>query len=159
MYRGGAEKKIRQYLIDNNYIDCIIQLPNNLFYGTGIATDIMVLKKSKVENSTLFIDASKEFVKLTNSNKLTKDNIDNILNAFKSRKDIEYFSKLVPNTNIKAENYNLSVSNYVAAEDKREVVDIAQLNAEIKTTVAKIDQLRSEIDAIVAEIEGKEEKA
>jgi type I restriction enzyme M protein len=159
MYRGGAEKKIRQYLIDNNYIDCIIQLPNNLFYGTGIATDIMVLKKSKVENSTLFIDASKEFVKLTNSNKLTKENIDNILNAFKSRKDIEYFSKLVPNTNIKAENYNLSVSNYVASEDTRDFVDIAQLNAEIKTTVAKIDQLRAEIDEIVAEIEGKEEKA
>jgi type I restriction enzyme M protein len=156
MYRGGAEKKIRQYLIDNNYIDCIIQLPNNLFYGTGIATDIMVLKKSKVENSTLFIDASKEFVKLTNSNKLTKENIDNILNAFKSRKDIEYFSKLVPNTNIKAENYNLSVSNYVASEDTRKPVDIAQLNAEIKTTVAKIDQLRAEIDEIVAEIEGKE---
>jgi len=109
MYRGGAEKKIRQYLIDNNYIDCIIQLPDNLFYGTSIATCIMVLKKSKSENNTLFIDASEEFVKVTNNNKLTQDNIEHILDAFKARKDIPYFSKLVPNSEIAKQDYNLSV--------------------------------------------------
>ena len=109
MYRGGAEKKIRQYLIDNNYIDCIIQLPDNLFYGTSIAPCIMVLKKSKSENNTLFIDASEEFVKVTNNNKLTQDNIEHILDAFKARKDIPYFSKLVPNSEIAKQDYNLSV--------------------------------------------------
>ena len=153
MYRGGAEKKIRQYLVDNNFIDCIIQLPDNLFYGTTIATCIMVLKKSKSENSTLFIDASKEFIKVTNNNKLTPENIDNILNAYIEKKDIKHFSRLVPNSEIAEQDYNLSVSTYVEQEDTREKIDIAALNAEIKKIVARQQVLREEIDKIIEEIE------
>lgn len=153
MYRGGAEKKIRQYLIDNNYIDCIIQLPDNLFYGTSIATCIMVLKKSKKDNSILFIDASKEFTKATNNNKLTQKNIETILNAFKGRKDIEYLAELVPNSKIAEQGYNLSVSTYVEKEDAKEEIDITALNAEIKRIVAREQALREEIDKIIAEIE------
>lgn len=154
MYRGGAEQKIRQYLIDNNYIDCVIQLPDNLFYGTSIATCIMALKKSKAENSTLFIDASKECVKVTNNNKLTQENIDAILAAFTSRKrNMPHFSKLVPNGDIAAQDYNLSVSTYVEQEDTREVIDIAALNAEIEGIVAREQVLRDEIAKIIAEIE------
>ena len=153
MYRGGAEKKIRQYLIDNNFIDCIIQLPSNLFYGTSIATCIMVLKKSKSDNSVIFIDASKEFVKVTNNNKLSEDNIDNIVNSFAGREDKEYFSRLVAYDEIKENDYNLSVSTYVEAEDTREKIDIVKLNAEIKEIVAREQILRDEIDKIIAEIE------
>jgi len=153
MYRGEAEKKIRQYLIDNNYVDCVIQLPSNLFYGTSIATCIMVLKKSKPENSTLFIDASNEFVKVTNNNKLTQDNIDRIIDAFRTREDIEHFSRLVPNSEIEEQDYNLSVSTYVEQKDTREVIDIARLNAEIEEIVAREQVLREEINKIVAEIE------
>lgn len=153
MYRGGAEKKIRQYLIDNNYIDCIIQLPNNLFFGTSIATCIMILKRSKPENSTLFIDASKEFVKVTNNNKLTEENIETILQAFKERNDIECFARLVPNSEIAEQDYNLSVSTYVEQEDTREKIDIAALNAEIEEIVAREQVLREEINKIIAEIE------
>ena len=154
MYRGGAEQKIRQYLIDNNYIDCIIQLPDNLFFGTSIATCIMVLKKSKADNSTLFIDASKEFVKVTNNNKLTQKNIETIVAAFAERKDIQHFCTLVPNSAIAAKEYNLSVSTYVEQKDTREVVDIAQLNAEIEQIVAREQVLREEIAKIIADIEG-----
>ncbi|NMD13793.1 MAG: type I restriction-modification system subunit M [Caldisericales bacterium] len=153
MYRGGAEQKIRQYLIDNNYIDCVIQLPDNLFYGTSIATCIMVLKKSKAENSTLFIDASKEFVKVTNNNKLKQENIDAILGAFTSRKSMAHFSRLVPNADIAAQDYNLSVSTYVEQEDTREKIDIVTLNAEIEKIVAREQVLRDEIAKIIAEIE------
>ena len=153
MYRGGAEKKIRQYLIDNNYIDCVIQLPDNLFYGTSIATCIMVLKKSKSDNSTLFIEASKQFVKVTNNNKLTQENTDTILNAFIDRKDKEYFARLVPNSEIAKQDYNLSVSTYVEQEDTREKIDIVTLNAEIEKIVAREQVLRDEIDKIIAEIE------
>jgi type I restriction enzyme M protein len=153
MYRGRAEKKIRKYLIDNNYIDCVIQLPDNLFFGASIATCIMVLKKSKAENSTLFIDASKEFVKVTNSNKLTQENIETILAAFTERSAREHFAKLVPNAEIAAQDYNLSVSTYVDQEDTREVVDIKALNAEIEAIVAREQTLRDEIAKIIAEIE------
>jgi type I restriction enzyme M protein len=153
MYRSGAEQKIRQYLIDNNYIDCIIQLPDNLFYGTSIATCIMVLKRSKQDNSTLFIDASKEFVKVTNNNKLSQANIDKILNAYIERKDILYFTKLTPNEEIKENDYTLSVSTYVEQEDTREKIDIVALNAEIKKIVKKEQKLREEIDKIISEIE------
>ncbi|MCL2020440.1 MAG: type I restriction-modification system subunit M [Oscillospiraceae bacterium] len=156
MYRGGAEQKIRKYLIDNNYIDCVIQLPDNLFFGTSIATCIMVLKKSKSENSTLFIDASREFVKVTNSNKLTVHNIEKIVTAYANRNETQYFAKLVHNDNISAQDYNLSVSTYVEQEDTREVVDIAVLNAEIERIVARGDVLRREISEIIAEIEGSE---
>jgi len=153
LYRGGAEQKIRKYLIDNNFVDCVIQLPDNLFYGTSIATCIMVLKKSKSENSTLFIDASREFVKITNSNKMTDENIAKILSAYEASKNEDYFSYLVENDKIAEQDYNLSVSAYVEQEDKREVVDIKKLNAEIKEIVARAQLLREEIDKIIAEIE------
>lgn len=154
MYRGGAEQKIRQYLIDNNYVDCVIQLPGNLFFGTSIATCIMVLKKSKADNSILFIDATNECVKVTNNNKLTEENIQAILTAFNERGDKEHFSRLVPYEEVANNSYNLSVSSYVEQEDTREVVDITKLNAEIKEIVAREAVLRDEIDKIVAEIEG-----
>ena len=154
MYRGGAEKKIRQYLVDNNFIDCIIQLPDNLFYGTSIATCIMVLKKNKQDNKTLFIDASKECVKVTNNNKLTEENISKIVTAFTERTDSEYFCRLVSNTEIAENDYNLSVSTYVEQENTREVVDIVVLNAEIAEIVKHEEALRAEIDRIIAEIEG-----
>jgi type I restriction enzyme M protein len=157
MYRGGAERKIRKYLIDNNFIDCVIQLPDNLFFGTTIATCIMVLSKSKSENATLFIDASGECVKVTNSNKLTAANIDKILTAYSARTNSDYFAKLVPNGDIAARDYNLSVSTYVEHEDKREAVNITALNAEIEQIVAREDILRREITAIIAEIEGASE--
>ena len=153
MYRGGAEKKIRQYLIDNNFIDCIIQLPSNLFYGTSIATCIMVLKKNKTNNKTLFIDASAEFVKVTNNNKLTEENIHKIVDAFVSRADIEHFARCVPYEEIAENDYNLSVSTYVEQKDTREVIDIVKLNAEIEQIVAREQVLRDEIAKIIAEIE------
>jgi len=153
LYRGGAEQKIRKYLIDNNVVDCVIQLPGNLFYGTTIATCIMVLKKCKSKNSTLFIDASREFVKVTNNNKLTDANITTILNAYNARADVDYFARLVHNADIAGQDYNLSVSTYVAQEDKREVIDITALNAEIERIVAREDVLRREIANIIAEIE------
>ena len=155
MYRGGAEKKIRKYLIDNNYVESIIQLPGNLFFGTSIATCIMVLKKSKSENSTLFIDASKECVKVTNNNKLTSENIENILAAYEAREDKEYYVAVVVNDRIAENDYNLSVSSYVEQEDTREKIDIKVLNAEIEQIVAREQVLRDEIAKIIAEIEGK----
>ena len=159
MYRGGAEKKIRKYLIGNNYVDCVIQLPSNLFFGTSIATCIMVLKKGKGENKTLFIDASRECVKVTNSNKLTDENIAKIVAAFAARDNVDYFTRLVDKDDIEAQDYNLSVSTYVEQEDMREVVDIGKLNAEIETIVARENVLREEIAAIIAEIEGADEWA
>ena len=154
MYRGGAEKKIRQYMVEGNYIDTIIQLPENLFFGTPIATCIMVMKKGKVDNSVLFIDASKECVKVTNNNKLSPENIDHIVQLFTDRKDVDHVAKLVPFDDIKAEDFNLSVSTYVEPEDTRAKVDIVKLNAEIKEIVAREQVLRDEIDKIIAEIEG-----
>lgn len=154
MYRGGKEKKIRQYLIDNNFVDCVIQLPANLFFGTTIATCIMVLKKSKKENSTLFIDASAQCVKVTNANKLTNENIQNILDVYTARKDVDHVARLVPNAEIAAQDYNLSVSTYVEQEDTREVIDIRKLNEELAQIVAREQELRQQIDAIIAEIEG-----
>jgi len=153
LYRGGAEQKIRKYLIDNNFVDCIIQLPDNLFFGTSIATCIMVLKKSKKDNSTLFIDATKECVKVTNNNKLTDENIENIVKIFTDRKDVDYVSKLVSNKEIGENDYNLSVSTYVEKEDTREKIDIDVLNKEIDEIVARENVLREEIEKIIAEIE------
>ena len=153
LYRGRAEKKIRKYLVENNYIDCVIQLPDNLFFGTPIATSIMILKKSKSENATLFIDASQEFVKVTNNNKLTQENIEKILDAYTNRETAQYFARLVPNDEISAQDYEISVSTYVYQEDKREVVDIAELNAKIECIVARGDILRREIAQLIAEIE------
>lgn len=153
LYRSGAEQKIRKYLINNNYVDCIIQLPSNLFFGTSIATCIMVLKKSKNENKTLFIDASKEFLKITNNNKLTGLNIENILAFYAGRNDSDHSVRLVDNTEIVDQDYSLSVSNYVEQKDTREVIEIAKLNAEIEEIVAREQDLRDEITRIIAEIE------
>lgn len=152
-YRGGAEQKIRKYLIDNNFIDCIIQLPSNLFFGTSISTCIMVLKKSKTTNDVLFIDASAEYVKVTNNNKLTDKNIENILKIFTERKDVEYTAKVVANSIIGSENdYNLSVSTYVQKEDTREKINIDELNKQIDEIVAREEVLRAEIRKIIKEI-------
>lgn len=155
LYRGGAEQKIRKYLIDNNYIDAIIQLPADLFFGTSIATCIMVLKKSKKDNKILFIDASKEFVRGGNKNKLSESNSNKILETFKERTAEDHFSKLVDNQEIADNDYNISVSTYIEQKDTREVVDITKLNTKIEEIVAKQSQLRKEIDKIVADIEGK----
>lgn len=154
MYRGGAEQKIRKYLIDNNFIDCVIQLPANLFYGTSIATCIMVLKKSKTDNKTLFIDATKECIKVTKNNKLTPENIDRIVNIYANREETKHFSHLAAYDEITENDYNLSVSTYVEAEDTREKIDIVKLNAEIEEIVKREDELRAEIRKIIAEIEG-----
>ena len=154
LYRGGAEKKIRQYLVDNNFIDCIIQLPSNLFFGTSIATCIMVLKKNKTDSKTLFVDATKECIKVTNNNKLTPDNIARIVDTFAARREEAHFSNLASLEEIAGQEYNLSVSTYVEAEDTREKIDITALNAEIAQIVAREQVLRQEIDKIIGEIEG-----
>ncbi len=153
-YRGGAEAKIRKYLVDNNYVETVISLAPNLFFGTTIAVTILVLSKHKTDTATQFIDASSLFKKETNTNILTDDHIAEIMRVFDSKENVDYFARSVPFEEIAAKDYNLSVSSYVEAKDTREVVDITELNAELKTTVAKIDRLRAEIDAIVAEIEG-----
>lgn len=155
-YRGGAEQKIRQYLVDNNYVETVISLAPNLFYGTTISVTILVLSKHKLDTNTQFIDASALFKKETNTNTLNDEHIEQIMKVFESKANIDYFARSVPLDQVAGNDYNLSVSSYVEAQDKREVVDINQLNAELKTTVAKINQLRSSIDAIVAEIEGVE---
>ncbi len=155
-YRGGAEQKIRQYLVDNNYVESVIALAPNLFFGTTIAVTILVLSKHKTDTTTQFIDASVLFKKETNNNVLLDDHIKEIMAVFDSKANVDHFAQSVPFEEVAANDYNLSVSSYVEAKDNREVVDIAQLNAELKTTVAKINQLRKDIDAIVAEIESGE---
>ncbi len=153
LYRGGVEAKIRKYLVDNNYIDAVIQLPPDLFFGTTIATCIVVLKKSKKDNSILFIDGSAEFTRSGNKNKLTADHQQRILDAFTNREDIEYFAHVVPNGDIAANGYNISVSSYLQAEDTREATDITALNTEIARIVARQADLRTAIDTIVADLE------
>ena len=152
MYRTGAEQTIRKYLIDNNRIDAIIHLPENLFYGTSISTCIMVMKKNKTDNKVLFIDASKEFMKETNQNRLSDTNISNIMKLYIDKKDVEYQAKLVAYEAIVKAKYNLSVSTYVEKQDKREVVAIDELNKKLDEVVAKENQLRADIDAIIKEI-------
>lgn len=154
LYRGGAEQKIRKYLVDNNYIDAVIQLPPDLFFGTTIATCIIVLKKSKRDNKTFFIDASAEFVRGGNKNKLSDENRSRILKAYIARADIAHFARLVDNKEIGENDYNIAVSSYVAQEDTREVIDITKLNAEIAGIVARQNELRAAIDEIVADLEG-----
>ncbi len=152
-YRGGAEAKIRQYLVDNNYVETVISLASNLFFGTTIAVTILVLSKHKPDTTTQFIDASGLFKKETNNNTLADEHIDAIMAVFDSKANSDHFARSVPLDEIAANDYNLSVSSYVEAKDTREITDITALNADLKTTVAKIDRLRVEIDAIVAEIE------
>jgi type I restriction enzyme M protein len=155
MYRSGAEKKIRQYLVDNNFVDCIIQLPPDLFFGTGIQTCILVLKKSKKDNKVLFVNAERQFARFGNKNKLRTEDIQKILATYTDRTDEDYFSRFVTHEEIKKNEYSLSVTNYVKAEDTREIVDIKVLNKSIKEIVARQSELRSKIDAIVADLEGK----
>jgi type I restriction enzyme M protein len=157
-YRGGAEQKIRKYLIDNNFVETVISLAPNLFFGTSIAVNIMVLSRNKSETKTQFIDASGEefYKKETNNNILTDEHIEKIIEMFDSKKDIDHIAKTVDNDKIAKNDYNLSVSSYVEAKDTREIIDIKELNVEIKTTVKKIDKLRIEIDEIILEIESAE---
>ena len=154
-YRGGAEQKIRKYLIDNNYVETIISVAPNLFYGTSIAVTLLVLSKHKTENTTQFIDASGEgfFKKVTNNNMITDVHIEKIMKLFDSKIDVEHVAVSVENTKIAENDYNLSVSSYVVPKDNREKVNIAELNKEVAKTVEKIDQLRADIDAIINEIE------
>ncbi len=155
LYRSGAEQKIRKYLIDNNYVDTVIQLPPDLFFGTGIATCVLVLKKSKGDNAVLFIDASEEFVRGGNKNKLTDENRKKILNAYAGRKDIDYFARLVPNSKIAEKEYNISVSSFVERKDTTEEINIKNLNAEIREIVKRQNLLRKAIDEIVDDLEGE----
>jgi len=154
LYRGGAEQKIRKYLIDNNYVDAVIQLPSNLFFGTTIATCIIVLKKSKTDNAVLFIDASAEFVHVGNKNKLSEANREKILDAYVARRDIDHFARLVPNKDIAENEYNIAVSSYVEQNNETEKVDIKKLNAHIAEIVIRQQKLREAIDEIVADLEG-----
>ena len=153
LYRGGSEAKIRRYLVDSNFIDAVIQLPDNLFFGTSIATCVIVIRKNKKEAKTLFIDASKEFVHEGNKNKLSEENIRTVLDEWVERKMVPHFSALVDNSDIAENDYNLSVSTYVEQEDTREKVDIVKLNKELEKIVEKENKLRTEIDRIIAELQ------
>ena len=155
-YRGGAEQKIRKYLVDNNFVESVISLPPNLFYGTSIAVNILVLSKHKTEPKTQFIDASGEdfFKKETNNNVLLPEHIDRILDIFGNKEEVQYVATSIDNAQIAENDYNLSVSSYVEAEDKREIIDINKLNTEVAETVKRIDTLRADIDEIIKELEG-----
>lgn len=155
MYRGGAEQKIRKYLVDNNYVDAVIQLPTDLFFGTTIATCILVIKRCKPDTNILFIDATDEFERGSAKNKINNDNMKRILDCYVNRQSEDYFSRLVEIEEIAEKEYNISVSTYVVGEDTREVVDITEINARIEKSVARQNDLRRQIDAIVADLEGK----
>lgn len=154
-YRGGAEQKIRKYLVDNNFVETIISLPPNLFYGTSIAVNILVLSKHKIDTETQFINANSEdfFKKETNNNVLLPEHIDRIVDIFGNKEEIQYVATSVDNSKIAENDYNLSVSSYVEVEDKREVIDIVKLNAEVAQTVKRIDMLRADIDNIIKELD------
>ena len=152
LYRGGAEQKIRQYLVDNDFIDAVIQLPSNLFFGVGIATCIIVIRKNKRDNNVLFIDASNEFIHEGNKNKLSEENIQRILDLYAKREEVAHLAALVPQRTIADNNYNLSVNGYVEQEDTREVIDIDKLNAELKEIVARENELRKQIDELIANL-------
>ncbi len=156
-YRGGAEQKIRKYLVDNNFVETVISLAPNLFFGTSIAVNILVLSKHKTDNKTQFIDVSGEdfYQKATNNNVLADKHIAKIMEMFDSKEDIEHTTKSIDNTKIAENDYNLSVSSYVEAKDNREIVDISALNEEISLTVEKINKLRTDIDSIIKDIDQK----
>jgi len=156
LYRGGAEGKIRKFLVDNNYVDTIIQLPSDLFFGSTISTAIMVLRKNKTENKIQFIDASKEFVRLDTKNKLTDDNIERVVEAVRYKNDEDYFSRYVDIDDVIEKDYNLSVNTYLETENNDEVIDINKLNNEIKEIVKRVDSLRKSIDEIILDLEGDE---
>ncbi len=154
LYRSGAEQKIRKYLVSNNFVDTIIQMPQNLFFGTTIATCLLILKKNKADNRVCFIDASNEFIHEGNKNKLSTDNISKIYNTYMEKAEIAHFSHVVTTADIAEEDYNLSVSTYVEQEGTREVIDIKELNARIAEIVTREEQLRKDIDEIVMQLEG-----
>lgn len=154
LYRGGAEQKIRKYMIDNNYVDAVIQLPSDLFFGTSIATCILVLKKNKTDNNILFVDATEECVRNTNKNKLSDENINNIIELITNRESVENKAIVVPYEEIKENDYNISVNSYLKVADEEVVIDIKELNANIKKIVSKQQQTRIELDKIIAELEG-----
>jgi type I restriction enzyme M protein len=153
LYRGGAEQKIRKYLVDNNFVDAVIQLPKDLFFGTSIQTCILVLKKSKNDNKVLFINAEREFGRSGNTNKLRPEDIEKVLAMYTDRKDKEFFSRCVDHYEIAEKDYLLSVTSYIDTEDTREKVDIKKLNESISTIVARQSILRDEIDKLVKELE------
>ncbi len=157
MYRGGAEQKIRKYLVDNNYVDTVIQLPPDLFFGTGIQTCILVLKKSKKDNKVLFVNAEREFARFGNKNKLRAEDIEKVLTKYTDRKDEEFFARLVNHNEIAENDYSLSVTSYVIAEDTREVINIDDLNKSISEIVERQSKLRREIEEIVANLEGRDQ--
>ena len=154
-YRGGAEQKIRKYLVDNNFVETVISLPPNLFYGTTIAVNILVLSKHKSDTRTQFIEASGEdfFKKETNNNVLLPEHIDHIVEIFGDKEEVQYVATSVDNSVIAENDYDLSVNKYVESKDKREVIDIVKLNAEVAQTVKRIDVLRADIDSIIKELE------
>ena len=154
-YRGGAEQKIRRYLVDNNYVETIINLAPNLFYGTTIAVTLLVLSKHKADTKTQFIDATSEdfFKKVTNNNEMTDAHIEKVMRIFDTKEEVAHVATTIDNKKIAANDYNLSVNSYVETKDTREKIDIAVLNEQIKTTVKKIDKLRADINSIINEIE------
>jgi type I restriction enzyme M protein len=154
MYRGGAEKKIRKYLVDNNFVDAVIQLPPDLFFGTGIQTCILVLKKSKKENKILFVNAEREFSRIGNKNKLRSEDIEKVLGKFTDRNDEAFFSRYVDHTEVAENDYSLSVPTYVLGEDTREIVDIKELNKKISMIVERQTLLHHEVDLIISDLEG-----
>lgn len=153
MYRGGAERDIRKYMIEENFVDCVISLAPNLFFGTSIAVCILVLRKNKTDKNTLFINANEELIKVTNKNMLSKENLENILKLYKDRKEAPHLTKLVSIEEIAKNDYNLSVSSYVEAKDTREIIDIKALNKEIEEIVKRQSVLRNRIDSLVRELE------
>lgn len=156
LYRGGKEQTIRKWLVENNYVDTIIQLPSNLFFGVSIATCIIVLRKSaRPDNQILFIDASKEFVKNGNKNRLTPDNQNRIFQVFAERKEEEYFSRLVSIDDVLKNDANLSVSSYVEQEDTREAIDIEQVNANLASLIEEGNALNARIEEIILELGGE----
>ena len=154
LYRSGAEQKIRKYLVSNNFVDTVIQLPANLFFSVSIATCIIVLKKNKADNKVCFIDASNEFIHEGNKNRLSLDNLKKIYNTYMIKEEIAHFSHVVTTADIAEEDYNLSVSTYVEQEDTREKIDITELNTRISEIVTREEQLRKDIDEIVLQLEG-----
>lgn len=153
LYRGGAEQKIRKYMIDNNFVDTVIQLPSDLFFGTSIATCILVLKKNKTDNNILFIDASQEFVRNTNKNKLSDENINNIVNLVKVRKSVENKSYLATYEEIKENDYNISVNSYLKTNIDEEKIDIEEVNKKLAEIVPRQQQIRKELEEIIKELE------
>ncbi len=157
LYRGGAEQKIRKYLVDNNYVDSVIQLPSDLFFGSSISTAVMVLRKNKKDNKIHFVDASKEFVRIDIKNKLSPANINKILDTVRYKTDIDHFSRYVDISDVVEKEYNLAVNTYIETENNDEIVDITKLNLKISEIVKKVDSLRKSIDSIVADLEGDSE--